>query len=318
MSNLIIVESPAKAKTIEKFLGKNYKVKASIGHIRDLPKSKLGVDIEDNFNPSYITIRGKASIANELKKEAKKSEKVFLATDPDREGEAISWHLAYILGLDENENNRIEFNEITKEAVRNAIKNPRKIDKNLVDAQQARRVLDRLVGYKISPILWAKVRKGLSAGRVQSVATKMICDREAEIEKFIPQEYWSISLNTQNSNKENISFELSGNKNKKIEINNEEQTNKILSEIKGKNLQVKKIEKKNRKKMPYRPFTTSTLQQEAANKLLRWFDELQSPKKANEAKKSLEEGGEYWQAFLLKLTALTITDEDLKDSKTKK
>lgn len=215
MSNLIIVESPAKAKTIEKFLGKNYKVKASIGHIRDLPKSKLGVDIEDNFNPSYITIRGKASIANELKKEAKKSEKVFLATDPDREGEAISWHLAYILGLDENENNRIEFNEITKEAVRNAIKNPRKIDKNLVDAQQARRVLDRLVGYKISPILWAKVRKGLSAGRVQSVATKMICDRESEIEKFIPQEYWSISLNAQNSNKENISFELSGNKNKK-------------------------------------------------------------------------------------------------------
>ena len=267
LSNLIIVESPAKAKTIEKFLGKNYKVKASIGHIRDLPKSKLGVDIEDNFNPSYITIRGKASIANELKKEAKKSEKVFLATDPDREGEAISWHLAYILGLDENEKNRIEFNEITKEAVRNAIKNPRKIDKNLVDAQQARRVLDRLVGYKISPILWAKVRKGLSAGRVQSVATKMICDREAEIEKFIPQEYWSISLNTQNSNKENISFELSGNKNKKIEIKNEEQTNKILSEIKGKNLQVKKIEKKNRKKAAYRPFTTSTLQQEAANKL---------------------------------------------------
>lgn len=267
MSNLIIVESPAKAKTIEKFLGKNYKVKASIGHIRDLPKSKLGVDIEDNFNPSYITIRGKASIANELKKEAKKSEKVFLATDPDREGEAISWHLAYILGLDENENNRIEFNEITKEAVRNAIKNPRKIDKNLVDAQQARRVLDRLVGYKISPILWAKVRKGLSAGRVQSVATKMICDRESEIEKFIPQEYWSISLDAQNSNKENISFELSGNKNKKIEIENEEQSSKILSDIKRKNLQVKKIEKKNRKKMPYRPFTTSTLQQEAANKL---------------------------------------------------
>ena len=267
MSNLIIVESPAKAKTIEKFLGKNYKVKASIGHIRDLPKSKLGVDIEDNFNPSYITIRGKASIANELKKEAKKSEKVFLATDPDREGEAISWHLAYILGLDENEKNRIEFNEITKEAVRNAIKNPRKIDKNLVDAQQARRVLDRLVGYKISPILWAKVRKGLSAGRVQSVATKMICDRESEIEKFIPQEYWSISLNAQNSNKENISFELSGNKNKKIEIKNEEQSSKILSDIKGKNLQVKKIEKKNRKKAAYRPFTTSTLQQEAANKL---------------------------------------------------
>lgn len=267
MSNLIIVESPAKAKTIEKFLGKNYKVKASIGHIRDLPKSKLGVDIEDNFEPSYITIRGKAGIANELKKEAKKSEKVFLATDPDREGEAISWHLAFILGLDEDDKNRIEFNEITKEAVRNAIKNPRKIDKNLVDAQQARRVLDRLVGYKISPILWAKVRKGLSAGRVQSVATKIICDREAEIEKFIPEEYWSIGLNAQNSKKENISFELSGHKNKKIKIENEEQSSKIVSEIKGKDLQIKKIEKKNRKKSPYRPFTTSTLQQEASNKL---------------------------------------------------
>ena len=209
MSNLVIVESPAKAKTIEKFLGKGYTVKASIGHIRDLPKSKLGVDIENNFEPSYITIRGKASIANELKKEAKKADKVFLATDPDREGEAISWHLAHILGLDEEEKNRIEFNEITKEAIKNAIKNPRKIDKNLVDAQQARRVLDRLVGYKISPILWAKVRKGLSAGRVQSAATKIICDREEEIEKFIPQEYWSIGLNTQNNKKEKIDFELS-------------------------------------------------------------------------------------------------------------
>jgi DNA topoisomerase I len=267
LSNLIIVESPAKAKTIEKFLGKGYKVKASVGHVRDLPKSKLGVDIENNFEPNYITIRGKAGTVNELKKEAKKSDKVFLATDPDREGEAISWHLAFLLGLDEEEKNRIEFNEITKEAVRNAIKNPRKIDKNLVDAQQARRVLDRLVGYKISPILWSKVRKGLSAGRVQSAATKMICDREEEIEKFIPKEYWSILLETQNSKRKKIEFELSKYKNKKIEINDKEQSDKIVSEIKNKDLLIKSIEKKNRKKSAYRPFITSTLQQEASAKL---------------------------------------------------
>jgi len=267
LSNLIIVESPAKAKTIEKFLGKGYKVKASVGHVRDLPKSKLGVDIENNFEPNYITIRGKAGTVNELKKEAKKSDKVFLATDPDREGEAISWHLAFLLGLDEEEKNRIEFNEITKEAVRNAIKNPRKIDKNLVDAQQARRVLDRLVGYKISPILWSKVRKGLSAGRVQSAATKMICDREEEIEKFIPKEYWSILLETQNSKRKKIEFELSKYKNKKIEINDKEQSDKIVSEIENKDLLIKSIEKKNRKKSAYRPFITSTLQQEASAKL---------------------------------------------------
>ena len=267
MSNLIIVESPAKAKTIEKFLGKEYKVKASVGHVRDLPKSKLGVDIENNFEPNYITIRGKAGTVNELKKEAKKSDKVFLATDPDREGEAISWHLAFLLGLDEEEKNRIEFNEITKEAVRNAIKNPRKIDKNLVDAQQARRVLDRLVGYKISPILWSKVRKGLSAGRVQSAATKMICDREEEIEKFIPKEYWSILLETHNSKRKKIEFELSKYKNKKIEINDKEQSDKIVSEIENKDLLIKSIEKKNRKKSAYRPFITSTLQQEASAKL---------------------------------------------------
>ena len=267
MSNLIIVESPAKAKTIEKFLGKGYKVKASVGHVRDLPKSKLGVDIENNFEPNYITIRGKAGTVNELKKEAKKSDKVFLATDPDREGEAISWHLAFLLGLDEEEKNRIEFNEITKEAVRNAIKNPRKIDKNLVDAQQARRVLDRLVGYKISPILWSKVRKGLSAGRVQSAATKMICDREEEIEKFIPKEYWSILLETHNSKRKKIEFELSKYKNKKIEINDKEQSDKIVSEIENKDLLIKSIEKKNRKKSAYRPFITSTLQQEASAKL---------------------------------------------------
>ena len=267
MSNLIIVESPAKAKTIEKFLGKGYKVKASVGHVRDLPKSKLGVDIENNFEPNYITIRGKAGTVNDLKKEAKKSDKVFLATDPDREGEAISWHLAYLLGLDEDEKNRIEFNEITKDAVRNAIKNPRKIDKNLVDAQQARRVLDRLVGYKISPILWSKVRKGLSAGRVQSAATKMICDREEEIEKFVPKEYWSILLDAHNSKRKKIEFELSKYKNKKIEICDKNQSDKIVSDIENKDILVKTIEKKNRKKSAYRPFITSTLQQEASAKL---------------------------------------------------
>lgn len=267
MSNLIIVESPAKAKTIEKFLGKGYKVKASVGHVRDLPKSKLGVDIENNFEPNYITIRGKAGTVNDLKKEAKKSDKVFLATDPDREGEAISWHLAYLLGLDEDEKNRIEFNEITKDAVRNAIKNPRKIDKNLVDAQQARRVLDRLVGYKISPILWSKVRKGLSAGRVQSAATKMICDREEEIEKFVPKEYWSILLDAHNSKRKKIEFELSKYKNKKIEICDKNQSDKIVIDIENKDILVKTIEKKNRKKSAYRPFITSTLQQEASSKL---------------------------------------------------
>ncbi|EQI41088.1 DNA topoisomerase family protein [Clostridioides difficile Y184] len=185
---LVIVESPAKAKTIEKFLGKShYTVKASVGHVRDLPKSKLGVDIENNFEPQYINIRGKGDVIKELKKEAKKSKQVYLATDPDREGEAISWHLAHILNLDESEDCRIEFNEITKDAIKKAIKHPRNIDINLVDAQQARRVLDRLLGYQISPILWQKVRKGLSAGRVQSVTTKLICDREKEIKAFIPK-----------------------------------------------------------------------------------------------------------------------------------
>ena len=188
--NLVIVESPAKAKTIGKFLGKNYKVKASVGHVRDLPKSDLGVDIENNFEPKYITIRGKGPIIKELKDEAKKSDNIYLATDPDREGEAISWHLAHLLNIDEKEPVRIEFNEITKSAIQQSVKKPRPINIDLVDAQQARRILDRLVGYKISPLLWKKIRKGLSAGRVQSVAVKLICDREKEIKGFIPQEYF--------------------------------------------------------------------------------------------------------------------------------
>ena len=265
--NLVIVESPTKARSISKMLGRNYKVKATVGHLRDLPKSKFGVDIENNFEPQYMTIRGKAPIANELKKEAKKSEKIFLATDPDREGEAISWHLSYVLGLSSEDKNRIEFNEITKDAVKNAIKNPRQIDRNLVDSQQARRVIDRLVGYKISPLLWSKVSPGLSAGRVQSVTTKIICDREKEIEAFVPEEYWSINLNALTEKNEKVDFELATNSGKKIKIENKEQSDKIVKDIKGKDLTVKSIEKKQRKKAAYRPFTTSTLQQDAGIKL---------------------------------------------------
>lgn len=264
---LVIVESPAKAKTIEKFLGKRYKVKASVGHIRDLPKSRLGVDIENNFEPDYINIRGKGDLIKELKKEAKKAKKVYLATDPDREGEAISWHLSYILGIDEDEKCRIEFNEITKDTIKKAIKNPRKIDIDLVDAQQARRVLDRLLGYQISPILWQKVRKGLSAGRVQSVATKIICDKEKEIEEFIPKEYWSIEILSKNEDKEEITLKFYGNEEGKIELKNEDEVNKILENINSKDIIVKDLESKLRKKKAISPFTTSMLQQEAYNKL---------------------------------------------------
>jgi DNA topoisomerase-1 len=265
---LVIVESPAKAKTIEKFLGKgHYTVKASVGHVRDLPKSKLGVDIENNFEPQYINIRGKGDVIKELKKEAKKSKKVYLATDPDREGEAISWHLAHILDLDQTEECRIEFNEITKDAIKKAIKNPRNIDLSVVDAQQARRVLDRLLGYQISPILWQKVRKGLSAGRVQSVTTKLICDREKEIKAFIPKEYWSIELEAKTNSNEDISLKFYGKDNQKLEIENEKMVNEILNDIKDKDLDVVSIESKSRKKSAPKPFTTSMLQQEAANKL---------------------------------------------------
>ena len=262
---LVIVESPAKAKTIEKFLGKShYTVKASVGHVRDLPKSQLGVDIENNFEPKYINIRGKGDVIKELKKEAKK---VYLATDPDREGEAISWHLSYILNIDEDEKCRIEFNEITKGAIKNAIKNPRNIDLNLVDAQQARRVLDRLLGYQISPILWQKVRKGLSAGRVQSVTTKLICEREEEIKSFIPKEYWTIELVVLNKDGEEFTLKFYGEDGKKIDLENEAQVNKILDIINNAELTVSKIESKSRRKSAPKPFTTSVLQQDAANKL---------------------------------------------------
>ena len=265
---LVIVESPAKAKTIEKFLGKShYTVKASVGHVRDLPKSQLGVDIENNFEPKYINIRGKGDVIKELKKEAKKAKKVYLATDPDREGEAISWHLSYILNIDEEEKCRIEFNEITKDAIKKAIKSPRNINLNLVDAQQARRVLDRLLGYQISPILWQKVRKGLSAGRVQSVTTKLICEREEEIKAFVPKEYWSIELIASNKEENNLTLKFYGKDNEKIELENEEQVKEILKTIENGNLVVSKIESKSRRKSAPKPFTTSVLQQDAANKL---------------------------------------------------
>lgn len=268
--NLIIVESPAKAKTIGKILGRNYKVVASVGHVRDLPKSKLGIDIEDNFEPKYITIRGKGPVVKELKKEAKKADKIFLATDPDREGEAISWHLAYILDLDINDYVRVEFNEITKDSIKNAVKNPRKINIDLIDAQQARRILDRLVGYKISPLLWKKIRKGLSAGRVQSVAVKLICDREEEIESFIPEEYWTIkSILAKDNEKFETNFfgKLDKNKEKKITIKSEEEANKILETLNQNDFKVQKIKKSKRKRNPYAPYITSTLQQDASKKL---------------------------------------------------
>ena len=265
---LIIVESPAKANTIKKFLGGNYKVMASMGHIRDLPKSKLGVDIEHDFEPEYINIRGKGDLIKSLKKEAKNASKVYLATDPDREGEAIAWHLSHILDIPEDEVCRVTFNEITKETVQKSIKEPRKIDMNLTDAQQARRVLDRIVGYKISPILWKKVKRGLSAGRVQSVAVKLIVDREEEIEKFIPQEYWNIYaiLIEPNSNKK-FEAKFYGKDGKKLEINSQEEVENILKQIENGKYIVEDVKKGEKKRTPAPPFTTSTMQQEASRKI---------------------------------------------------
>lgn len=263
---LVIVESPAKAKTIEKYLGKNYKVVASVGHIRDLPKSKMGIDIENNYEPHYISIRGKGDVIKSLKAAAKKADKVYLAADPDREGEAIAWHLSYLLGLDLKDKNRVVFNEITKEAVKAAFKEPRTIDLDLVDAQQARRILDRLVGYSLSPILWRKVKKGLSAGRVQSVALKIIIDRENDIRKFIPEEYWSIDGNFQKAKKK-FKANFWGVDGKKKKLPNAESVKEVTTRITGKEYDVTKVEKKERKRNPALPFTTSSLQQEAARKL---------------------------------------------------
>ena len=265
---LVIVESPAKVKTIKKFLGKNYEVMASNGHVRDLPKSQLGFSPENDFEPKYITIRGKGEILAKLRKEVKKADKIYLATDPDREGEAISWHLTKALKLDDKDVSRISFNEITKSAVKTSLKNPREIDMDLVDAQQARRMLDRMVGYRISPLLWAKVKRGLSAGRVQSVALRIVCDREAEIDAFIPEEYWSLEASLlPEGEKKPIVAKLMDKNGEKIEISSKEQMDAVLAEIKDKDFNVTDIKKGERTKKAPLPFTTSTLQQEASKAL---------------------------------------------------
>lgn len=264
--NLVIVESPAKAKTIEKYLGKRYKVIASMGHVRDLPRSQMGVDTEDNYEPKYITIRGKGPVVKELKKHAKKAKKVFLASDPDREGEAIAWHLSKILELEDSKENRVVFNEITKDAVKDSFKHPRGIEMDLVDAQQARRILDRLVGYNISPVLWKKVKKGLSAGRVQSVALKLIIDRENEIRNFKPEEYWTIEGEFRYK-KSKFTAKFLHYKNKPYKLNKKEDVEKITAALDGDEFEITNVNKKEKTRNPANPFTTSTLQQEAARKL---------------------------------------------------
>ena len=265
---LVIVESPTKSKTIEKFLGKNYTVTASMGHLRDLPKSQFGVDIENQYQPKYINIRKKGTLIKELKAKAKKAGRVLLATDPDREGEAIAWHLAFILGIPATKRCRVVFNEITKTAVQEAIKHPRKIDPDMVDAQQARRILDRIVGYKLSPLLWRKIRKGLSAGRVQSVAVRLISDREKEIQAFVPQEYWTIEVKLKEKPKTRaFSAELVKEDDKKIRINDEQHAKKLEAKLKKENYEVLSVVRKERKRNPSAPYTTSSLQQDAVRKL---------------------------------------------------
>lgn len=265
--NLVIVESPAKAKTIEKYLGKKYMVRASMGHLRDLPKSQFGIDVEHDFAPKYINIRGKGDLIKALKKDAKNADKIYLASDPDREGEAIAWHLAYILGIDPADDCRIVFNEITKPAIQEAVKHPRKINLDQVDAQQARRMLDRIVGYKLSPLLWRKVRKGLSAGRVQSVTVKLICDREKEIQAFDSVEYWTVGLKLRKDKSAMFNAELTQVDGKKLELHNEKETNTLVADFEQQELVVDAVKKSERKRKPAAPFTTSSLQQDAARKL---------------------------------------------------
>ena len=267
MANLVIVESPTKVGPIKKYLGSNYKVMASKGHLRDLPKSTLGVDIENGFEAHYINIRGKGDLIKEIKKEAKKAKKVFLATDPDREGEAIAWHLATVLGIPVEKTLRVGFNEITPSVVKAAIKEPRNIDMNLVNAQQTRRLLDRIVGYKISPLLWKTIKSGLSAGRVQSVATRIIVEREQEISEFTPVEYWTIEAQLKTEEGSMVSVRFFGDDNGKIRLNNESETNKVLDAVRNAEFSVKAVKKSSKQKLPAPPFTTSTMQQEASNKL---------------------------------------------------
>ena len=290
MSNLVIVESPAKAKTIKKYLGEDFEVIASMGHIRDLPKSKIGVDIENDFEPMYIEIKGKEDLIKSLKKHAKASDYVYLATDPDREGEAISWHLAQMLKLDVNEKNRITFNEITKSGIQAGMAEPRNIDIDLVNAQQARRILDRIVGYKLSPFLWKKVRRGLSAGRVQSVAVRIIVDREIEIKNFVSQEYWSIDAKmTAPGSKKQFPAKFTGINGKKVEITSKEQADEILASLEHAPFLVKGVKKSVHKKSPAPPFTTSTMQQEASRRLS--FQARRTMKAAQELYEGVEVAG---------------------------
>ena len=290
MANLVIVESPTKVGPIKKYLGSNYKVLASKGHLRDLPKSTLGVDIENGFDAHYINIRGKGDLIKDIKKEAKNAKKVFLATDPDREGEAIAWHLATVLGIPLEKTLRVGFNEITPTVVKASIKEPRNIDMNLVNSQQTRRILDRIVGYKISPLLWKTVKSGLSAGRVQSVATRIIVERENEISSFVPVEYWTIEAVLQNNEGKSFSVRFYGDENGKVKLSNENDTNKVLSAIESGEFKVKSVKKADKQKLPAPPFTTSTLQQEAANKLN--FQSARTMRVAQELYEGVNLGGE--------------------------
>lgn len=314
MSKLVIVESPAKAKTIKKFLGKDYNITASMGHVRDLPTSKLSVDIKNNFKPQYEIIKGKEALTEDLKKIAEKSDEIYLATDPDREGEAISWHLACILGLDYNKKNRVTFNEITKNGVKSGMSNPRAIDMDLVDAQQARRVLDRIVGYKLSPFLSSKIRKGLSAGRVQSVALRIVVDRENEIREFKPKEYWTIDAKfIPEGLKKAFDASFYGDKKGKIEIKDEKLAKKILSDIDGAEYKIVSLKKGTRKKSPAPPFITSTLQQDASRKL--GFQAKRTMKIAQELYEGVEvEGlGAVGLITYMRTDSLRISDEAIKD-----
>jgi DNA topoisomerase-1 len=310
LSDLVIVESPAKAKTIKKYLGPGYDVVASMGHVRDLPKSKFGVDVDNDFEPQYTDIKGKEDLIKDLKKAAKKSEHIYLATDPDREGEAISWHLAHMLNLDLRDSNRVTFNEITKTGVKNGMDHRRQIDLDLVNAQQARRVLDRIVGYKLSPFLWRKIRRGLSAGRVQSVAVRLIVDREEEIRAFKPEEYWTIdALLGAKGVRKPFPAKFYGKKGKKIDIKTEEQSNGILKELEGADYVVDSVKKGVRRKSPAPPFTTSTMQQEASRKL--GFQARRTMKAAQELYEGVEVGelGAVGLITYMRTDSLRISDE---------
>ena len=309
-NKLVIVESPAKAKTIGKFLGRGYKVEASQGHVRDMPKSQIGVDVEHGFEPKYITIRGRGEILNRIRKEARSASKIYLATDPDREGEAISWHLANVLGIAEDAPCRIEFHEVTAKAVKAAVKNPRTINMDLVNAQQARRVLDRLIGYKISPLLWRKVKKGLSAGRVQSVATKMICDREQEIDVFVPEEYWTISAPF-TIGKAKVIGRFTGFGGEKTELHSRDEAQRVVDSCAGATFSVSIIKKGERRKFPAAPFTTSNLQQEASRKL--GFTTQKTMQIAQQLYEGVEIAGEGSQGLVtyIRTDSTRIADEAL-------